>query len=341
MKPVWRVAAAAAVLVTLASTAACTDDNKSKADKPRDKVTYLTGLGATGRESYAWVAKEKGFFKEAGIDVTIKPGAAGDANIKLMHADQAQFAVVEFMSQAVRAGTGADTESRVIGAIQQRTIAAFISLDGKGISKPADLQGKTVGQAPGSMNKTLFPAYVKLAGLDGSSVKLQDVAAAQLPALLVAGKIDAAAQWVPAAPSIQAAAGGKQPVVLPFSDYLTDIYGNVLVATQKMIEKNPGLVKRFRTALFKGMKYAIEHPQEAGQILKKDQPAVDAKAAGEEVKLMAPYVTTSTEKVEIGSMDPTRVAKGIALVQSLGLIQSGLAVDKYMNVDLTKAQKKN
>lgn len=340
MRPVWRVAAAAATLVTLVSATACSDDDKSQADKPRDKITYLTALGATGRESFAWVAKEKGFFKEAGIDVTIKPGNAGESNIKLLHAGQAQFAIVEFSSQVVRAGTGADPDSRVIGAIHQRTVAAFIAFEGSGINKPADLQGKTIGQSPGAMNKTLFPAYTKLSGIDGSSVKWADAAAPQLPALLVSGKVDAVAQWVPAVPSLEAASKGKKAVVLPFGDFLTDIYGNVLVTDKKIIKENPDLVKRFRGALFKGLKYAIEHPEEAGQILHKDQAAVDAKAAAEELKIMGSYVTTATEKVEIGSMDPTRVAKGIALVQSLGLIQSGLDVNKYMDVELTRQQQK-
>ena len=56
-----------------------------------ERVTYLTGLGAFGREAFAWVAAAKGYFRDAGLEVTIVPGAAGDENLKKIAAGTAQF----------------------------------------------------------------------------------------------------------------------------------------------------------------------------------------------------------------------------------------------------------
>lgn len=329
-----RVVAVLSVLLA-AATAACSE-KASNTSKPMDSVTYLTGLGATGRESFAWVAKAKGYFKDAGINATVKPGSAGDSNVKLLDAGQAQFAIVDYSGQLVRAGTGADTSTRVIAAIHQRTITSLMALEGSGISKPADLQGKTIAQPAGASTKMLFPAYAKLAGFDPSTVKWVDAASQQLPAVLASGKVDAVSQWVPAAPTIQAAANGRGTVTLPFGDYLTDLYGNVLISEKSLIDKNPGLVKRFRSALLKGLQYSVDHPEEAGKILNQDQAAVDPKTASQELVLMRPYVSAAADREPLGAMDETRVARSIALLQSLGLTQPGLTAGQVIDLALTR-----
>ena len=80
MRRLTRTVAAAALATALALVSACSsgsdsaDDAKGGDGKALEKVTYLTSFGNFGRDSYAWVAKDKGFFKDAGFDVEIKPG---------------------------------------------------------------------------------------------------------------------------------------------------------------------------------------------------------------------------------------------------------------------------
>ena len=74
-----RTLVAAALATTLAAAAGCSDDSDDAASgsggaQSLEKVTYLTSFGNFGRDSYAYVAKEKGYFKDAGFDVDIKPG---------------------------------------------------------------------------------------------------------------------------------------------------------------------------------------------------------------------------------------------------------------------------
>lgn len=57
-------------------------------EKQLDKVTYLTAFGAVGRDAFAWVAQEKGYFKESGLDVTIQLGAATGENLKVSPPDR-------------------------------------------------------------------------------------------------------------------------------------------------------------------------------------------------------------------------------------------------------------
>src|SRR5262245_36325056 len=89
-----------ALAVTLTATTACSSNNSAtpapdNANKEPDKVTYVTAFGAVGRDAFAWVAQDQGFFKEAKLDVTIQLGAAVDQNLTALASGQAQFAALD------------------------------------------------------------------------------------------------------------------------------------------------------------------------------------------------------------------------------------------------------
>jgi NitT/TauT family transport system substrate-binding protein len=311
------LATAAAAPFATAGPAGCGSSPRRARSAAVDRISYLTGFGSFGREGYAWVADAKGYFREAGIQVTIQPGAAGDTNLKLLAAGKAQFAVIDYSGAMVRAGTGAFADFRCVAAVNQRTTIALMALQGRGIARPGDLLGKTIAQATGAVPKTLFPAYAKLAGFDGAGVRWQDATPQQLPGLLAAGRVDAIGQFVVGVPAVEAAAQGRKAVVLPYSEYLTDLYGNVLVTSTSMIKNNPDLVRRFAGALMKGLRYAVDNPNEAGRILHAAVPATGADIAAAELSLMRPYAGGAAAP---GAFEPARVARSTAILQAVGLM---------------------
>src|SRR5688572_9122720 len=129
--------------------AACSDsdDGKTNAsgDKALDKVTYLTGFGILGRESYVVIADKKGWFRENGIEVTIQPGQAGAYNHNQVVAGTVHFAAVDGAGQIIRNGKAekpADKNIRIINAVQQLTLNALMTWEDKGFTSPKDLEGK-------------------------------------------------------------------------------------------------------------------------------------------------------------------------------------------------------
>lgn len=298
------------------AVAGCSGEDGPEPAGAVDEVTYLTGLGSTGREAFAWVADAKGFFAEEGIKVTIRPGAAGDSNLKVLAGGQAQFISIDYSGVVVRAGVGQFDQFRAVGVIHTKTIIAIMALAKSGIRSPRDLAGKQVGHPAGSVVRTLFPAFARLAGLDQGqvrSVQWHENQGAQLPQLLVAGKLDAIGQYVPAEPTVRAAAKGQAVTVLPYSDFMTDLYGNVVVTTRDV---DRDLQRRFVRALNRGLRYAVDHPDEAGEILHAAVPTTAAAAAGAEVALMKGYAGSPVA-------DPALVARSIALMQSVGLVPAG------------------
>lgn len=334
IRPV-RALATVALAVTLAATAtACGSDKTEPATKSVDKITYVTAFGAAGRDAFAWVAQEKGFFRDAGLDVTIQLGAATGENLKILSAGQAQFANVDLIGAYILAGKGTYTDFRTIAAVHQQTLVSIISLEGGGISSPKDLEGKTLGAATNSVNQLLFPAYAKLAGVDPNKVSWINVAPPQVPALLASGKVDALSTFLIGRAGIEKAAG-KKASIMPYSDYLSDLYGNGLVTSASLAEQKPELVTRFRDAMLQALKYTIEHPEEAAAILHKAQPATAEAAALGEIKAMTPYVTAGGAGAPIGALDEQRVARAIAILSGAGLIPSGLTPDAVVDFDLT------
>jgi NitT/TauT family transport system substrate-binding protein len=329
---------AALVLVfamTLAvATAGCTDDDdKGSGGGGPDKVTYLTAFGAVGRDAFAWVAQEKGFFREAGFDVKIELGSGTDPNLKAITAGQAQFGSLDMTGVMIQAGKGTFTGVRAIATVHQQTLVSIITLEGSGVNVPADLVGKKLGAATATVNQLLFPAYARLAGFDGTKVTWVNTQPAQVPALLASGQVSAVSTFLISRGGIEKAAGGKKALVLPYSDYLRDLFGNAIITTAEISDKKPDLARRFRDVMLKALRYTIDHPEEAAEIMHKAQPAADTGAAISEIKLMTPYVTSGAGT--FGALDEQRAARAIAILQGAGLIPPGLTPDQVVDFDLT------
>jgi NitT/TauT family transport system substrate-binding protein len=334
-----RTLVAAALATTLVAAAGCSDDSSDKGSsggsQSLEKITYLTSFGTFGRDSYAYVAKDKGYFKDAGFDVDIKPGGGTLENLKAVVAGRAQFTPLDLTGLLLAAGAPKDpiTGFAAVAGIQQRTMAAIISLQGNGINSPKDLEGKTLTDSPSSVVRNLFPTYAKAAKIDYTKVKWQDGTPQTLMGTLASGKTAGIGQFVVGKPTVEGIAK-KPAVVLPYSDYLQDLYGNVLVTSDTYAKNNPEKTKKFTAALLKGLQDAITNPDEAGTILKKNVPTMDPKSAAAELKLMDPFVRSAASGVPVGALDSQRVARSIAILQGSGQIGAGLTPEKVIDFDV-------
>ena len=328
-------AAAAASLVGAAAGCDAGKNTSSRKNGKTETIRYLTSYGNFGRDGYVYVAKEKGYFADAGFEVDIKTGAGTAAGVKQIVAGTADFTPVDLSGCLLATGGKGDAAAfTAVAAIHQNTLTAIVSLKGNGITAPKDLEGKTLCDLPGSVQRTLFPTFAKLAGFDYSKVHWQDATAQTVIANLAARKVDGIGQFVVAVPTVETAAKGREAVVLPFGDYLSDLYGNVLITSKKYAADNPDGVKRFSEALLKGLNFAIDNPAELATILQKYVPAANPKAAAAEMTLMAPYVRSSAAGVPVGALEATRVARSIAILQGSGQIAPGLRPEQVISEDL-------
>lgn len=316
-----RAALAAATSVLLAAGAAGCGGSPSSS-VATGKVTYVTAYGFVGRDAFAWVAQDKGYFRQAHLSVTIQPGAATSTNLKLLSSGQAQFAALDLTGAMIATGgpTGDGQGFRAFAAIHQKNLSSIISLRRTGITAPKDLEGRTLVTATGGVGKLLFPAYAKLAGIDAAKVKWVQTQPTQVAGVVGAGRADGAATFLIGTGAIQKA-GNDQTNVLPYSNYLTDVYGNALITTPALAKSHPEEVKRFRDAMLKALNWTIHNPDQAAAILHRYQPTAVVAQAVSEIRLMAPYVDSAGSGVPLGAIDRQRIARSIALLESQGLIR--------------------
>ncbi|MFI7076673.1 ABC transporter substrate-binding protein [Micromonospora sp. NPDC049903] len=336
MRRLTRTVAAATMATALALVSACSsgsDDADENVGSSLEQVTYLTSFGNFGRDSYAWVAKEKGFFKDAGFDVEIKPGQGTNGVIQTIVGGQAQFGPIDLTGGLLQLGNGEAKDFVAVAAIQQRTMAAIATVEGTGISTPKDLEGKKLADAPGSVVRNLFPTYARLAGIDYEKVTWVNSDPQSLMGTLAAGSVDGIGQFVVGQPTIEAVTK-KKAVLLPYSNVMQDLYGMVLITSKQIATDKPDMVKRFTEALLKGLEYALEHPQEAAEILAKNVEAVVPAAAAAELELMAGYVRSSNSGTALGALDSGRVAKSIAILRGAGALKSDLSPDQIVDFNL-------
>lgn len=309
-----------------AALAACSRDGQSGNDK-LDRVTYLTSFSNLGRDAYIHAAVHKKCFAEAGIEVNVQYGQAGDYNHKQLLAGRAQFASIDAAGAIIRAGKAATPEDRslrIVGVVHQRTLNAVAVFADRGFTAPRDLQGTTLGAVVGAAPRALFPAFARLAGIDETTITWVDATTQNSGSLLASNRVAGLATQLPTKPGLEKLAGGRKVVMFPYGDVIADLYGITIMTHQNVIDRSPDLVRRFNRAIMRGVKYAVENPDEIGKVLQGLDNTVDADQAAQELAILKPN-SLPTGDVPVGSFDRARMARSLTLLQDLGLIPAGLS----------------
>lgn len=327
---------AAALTVLLAAVSGCSggddsSDSTGSGGKELTKVTYVTGFGTGGHDAFAYVGLDKGFFREAGLDVNVQTGAPA-TNRQTVEAGKAQFTYVDLTGHMVATAAGQFRDIKAIAAVHQNTLVAIFAPEGSGINAPKDLEGKKVGAAKGSVSVTLMPAYAKLTGFDMSKVTMVESDPQGLAGLLKAGRVQALSTFIITRGTVETVTQ-KKMFVMPFSDRLTDLLGTAIVTTDKYAKENPDATKAFRDAAMKSLQYTIEHPDEAAEIMKKHLPTINVKGTVTEITLMKPYVISAPGGT-IGALDEQRAARAIAILEGAGMIKPGLKPQDFIDFGL-------
>jgi NitT/TauT family transport system substrate-binding protein len=227
-------------------------------NEPLTHVRLPVGYIANIQFAPLYVTIEKGYFKDAGIEVEFDYSFETDG-VKLVGAGELPFAVVSG-EQVLLARTQGIPVTYVAAWYQKYPISVVTKSD-MGIATTKDLKGKTIG-LPGlfGANYIGLRALLFSAGLSESDVKLEEIGFNQVE-LVAAGKQDIIVGYTANEP-IQLKAQGIDVTELRVADSV-QLASNGILASEKIIKENPKLVKAFVGAFLKGLKYTIENPDEA------------------------------------------------------------------------------
>ncbi|MDP3449361.1 MAG: ABC transporter substrate-binding protein [Anaerolineaceae bacterium] len=257
------------VILLLALSAGCAAKNSEFAtDAPAaaalTKVTLPLGYIPNVQFAPLYVAIEKGFYQEGGIDVDLDYSMEND-NAVLLANDTLQFAILS--GEQVILARDKQMPLVYVTAWYQQYPVGIVSKTAANITSIADLRGKKIG-LPGLYGANYIGAIAMLdsAGLSESDVTLDSIGFNQVE-VLMADRVDAVVIYVANEP-VQLEAQWESITLLKASDAI-DLVSNGLVTNEKTLKENPELVKAMIAATLKGIQYTIDNPDEAYEISKK------------------------------------------------------------------------
>jgi ABC-type nitrate/sulfonate/bicarbonate transport system substrate-binding protein len=223
-----------------------------------DKVSIRLAWVYDMAEAGIFVAKDKGFYEEEGIDLEIKPGGFGLDPLKLVAAGSDAFGVGGGINLLLAREKGLPVVA--IAAEFQETPVGFITRKDSGIGKFTDFKQRKIGIQTGADTDTIYRAL--LSKFSMKSTDVQEVPIQFDPTPFVSGQIDVLPGYVTNQPITLKNQGIETSVITAESQGL-NLYGNVYFVTDETMLKNPDLVKRFLRATKKGWQHAISTPDAA------------------------------------------------------------------------------
>ncbi|MFJ8105806.1 ABC transporter substrate-binding protein [Streptomyces sp. NPDC096132] len=255
-------ATAAAVLLAVTG---CSADADSSAAAKDGTTTVTLALDWTPNTNHTgvYVALQKGWFKDAGIDLKIVPyGSTAPETLIANH--KADFGISYQEGVTTARAAGQDITS-VYAVTQKTNVTIAVRANRDDIASPKDLDGKTYAGFGAPYEKPLLQKVIQNAGGKGDFRQVTLNTSAY--AALYAGKADFAMP-MPTWEGLEAELSGKPLKDFQLSDYgFPAIYSTLVASSDQYLTKNPTVAKKFLAAVDKGYRYAAANPDQAADLL--------------------------------------------------------------------------
>jgi NitT/TauT family transport system substrate-binding protein/putative hydroxymethylpyrimidine transport system substrate-binding protein len=235
-------------------------------------ATLVLDFTPNAVHSGIYAARREGFYRDAGIDLTIRqPGESTDAP-KLLAAGRADFAILDIHDLGIARERGIDLVGTM--PLVQRPLAAVIARGDRGIARPRDLEGRTVGVTGLPSDEAVVDSEVSADGGRPASVRRVTIGFNAISSL-AAGKVDAATGFLNAEGVVLRQQG------VPIRIFKVDRYGAppypelVLVASRQTIQRDPELVESVLAATRRGYEFTIDDPERALDDLLAEVPSLE------------------------------------------------------------------
>lgn len=263
-----KLAAAVLALALALSLAACGGKNAGEGqDTQLTGVTICLDWTPNTNHTGLYVAAAKGYFEEAGLNVSIvQPPEDGAA--ALCAAGQAEFAVAVQDNLAAAFAREDPLEVTGVAALLQHNTSGILSRAGEGLDTPKGLEGHNYSTYNGVIELAIMKQVVEADGGDFAQVGLIPYTLEDEAGALKENLTDAI--WVYYGwGGIQAQLAGLDFDYFNFKDIdpVFDYYTPIIIANNTFLAEHPDTAKAFLAAAAKGYEYAIENPEEAAQIL--------------------------------------------------------------------------
>lgn len=267
-----------------------------------------------------YVALEKGWYAEEGLDVTIRAGGPDISPATAVAGGSADFGTYMLADLASAVQQGQPLLS--IAQIQQQNGLLLLAFQSSGIDDPTDFLGKRVGVWLGSWDSQ-FRALMTQQSIADNQYQL--ISQGFSMEAFLAGDLDVASAMIYNEYHVVLESGvaANELNIIDYADYGLDFPGDTLFTTKDLVEQNPDLCERMLRASLRGWEYAVANPEEAADIvLKFDVTGTQTREHQLSMMREIALLVKSSDIRPIGYTDRADVLRVVDTLQRYGVLAS-------------------
>jgi len=254
----------------------------------------------------------KGYYKAAGLDVTIDAGNGSSGTVTRVASGNYDLGLADVAALMEFHANNPDAPNKPVAVmmVYNNTPAAVLVLRKSGIQSPADLKGRKLGAPVFDAGRKAFPILDKANRIGAVSWTAMEPALRET--MLVRGDVDAITGFSFTS-LLNLEARGVKPsdiVVLPYAEHGVKLYGNAIIASPRLVQSNPAALKAFLSAFAKGAKEVMADPAAAIESVKARDGIINLPMETRRLQLAIDSVVASPDarREGFGRIDPGRLS---------------------------------
>ena len=313
-------AALALALALAALAAGCGEKSEDVTAASPQRYDLALDFYVNADHAGLYTALDRGYFRDAGLDVRPQVPSDPAAPIKEVAAGRVDLAISYEPEVLLARDQGLPVKA--VAAVVGVPLTSLIWLEGSGIGEVKDLRGKTVATAGIPYQTAYLEAILERSGLSTDDVEVVNVQQGLLPAIL-SGRADATLGGFLNVEGVDLRLRGKGPTVIPVDELGIPSYDElVLVANSDRLEDETQNIRLFIAALERGTKAAVADPSAAIDAVLDAGQGLSRRFTAAEVRRTLPLLLPKNGTHPFGYMDPERWQRFAQFFADEGLIEA-------------------
>jgi len=304
--------------------------NQSKEDLQAVSLCNPIPVITTG-QTPLFLAKEKGFFAQEGLDVSFDQGSRELSPIKMVESGRNDFGMMGGPDSVIIARSKGIPVKAVAVLHRNSDFVCLVTLKSSGLTKLEQLDGKQVGMYYGHISTDVLRSLFAKEGIN-----VEEVNVGFDYNQLISGQV--AAQWAFTVRAVlQLPAQGVDINVIRPADYGIRTHGYTIFALEETIEEKPEMVMSFLRAVRNGVDYSLKHPAEGHDLIMEINSSLTSREFVETSQDAFDAATSHSEEYPIGYLDRQMFEETYERLNSLGVLENEFDIDEVYTTEFVEA----
>jgi NitT/TauT family transport system substrate-binding protein len=293
------------------------------------KLTFLLNVPPAGYNAGFELAAEKGFYKAAGLDVTIEPGNGSQTTAQLIAVGKYDIGFADSAPVMKLISDGAKV--KILATILQGNPNAVTALKKTGLKSVADIKGRSVAMPNAGSQSSMFPLVLAANNLKESDIKLINMPPQSMVASLIQGTVEVILGSVDQY-DIALKAQGQEFDSYLFIDSGAPTVSTSIIASEDFLAKHPDVARKFVAASLKGWYATLDNPAEAVAAMKKMFPDANEKLAPAQIEATRFLMCVNRAKF-VGKATPEQWADTVKIFNKINILPENIPATRYYTYD--------